>query len=575
MKKPVTLLIIVLHYSLPLLSQSGSGTSIDPYRGTLTEDRTWSGEVLYAEDIVIPTGLTLSLAASENGTLLIMNEVEIIGTLIIHPRASLTVNTIINNGTLLLESYQNEGGVASLIHNAYSGTGLTLYRLYLSGGASAGGYHRWHYISMPFNGVEVGTFATLDLARYVELLSTISDNSPCWVAWDGYQYSTGNFLNQFSFSSLEIGRGYNYFSASGTTFSISGTPNISQVAVSMSYSGNSQTQGFNLIGNPFSSCLDWDHLVTELNGNNNVDDAIYFTLNGRFAAYVNQIGTNGATGSIPPLQGFFVKASSIDSDVTITPASRIHNNDQMRYKKGTAKFSEVSDTISYVRLKLNAPGDSSELVVRFNHKATPGFDKEYDAYCFSRNSGSLNLWTTIEGKDFSINGIPFPESVIEIPVGIKISNAGIFELLPGEIRNMDGYSILLTDKYLNASVDLGKGESIYFSSSEGISEGRFSLVFNNLLTYIPEIENSVKRPRIYYTPGSINVIIDNDLVNLLPASVRIYDLSGRRLFRQDRISLMGEGNVTRLTWDNPHSGVYLVEIIVDNYRYIEKIVCLK
>ena len=66
---------------------------------------------------------------------------------------------------------------------------------------------------------------------------------------------------------------------------------------------------------------------------------------------MNGTGTNGATGIIPPMQGFFIKTSNTpDINLTIPTSARVHNNIHPRYK-GTSviplvRFSVTEDLIS-------------------------------------------------------------------------------------------------------------------------------------------------------------------------------------------------------------------------------------
>ena len=180
---------------------------------------------------------------------------------IINPQTSVTVHRILNSGTLRLESASNEAGVASLLHRFYSGTGTVETKLYLSGGTSAGGAFKWHYIAVPIDNISAISFNTLNLAQYIESLVTGGDNYPGWVAYDGYQYSSGLTLGN-TFSTLSVGVGYNYYAAASATFTFSGALNISDVEIPVtSGTGYPDYQGYNLIGNPFASCLDWDYIV--------------------------------------------------------------------------------------------------------------------------------------------------------------------------------------------------------------------------------------------------------------------------------------------------------------------------
>ena len=140
------------------------------------------------------------------------------------------------------------------------------------------------------------------------------------------------------------------------------------------------------------------------------------------------------------------------------PEARTHNLDQYRYKKGTKETTEKKDTVSFVRIQLKNSIDSTDLVVRFSKNASPVYDKELDAYKFSKNAGDINIWSTIDDIDYSINAIPFPESKVDVALGIKVVKGGTYKLCSNELKRLDNYSITLRDLSTNTSIDLKKGE---------------------------------------------------------------------------------------------------------------------
>ena len=568
--------VIMVLYSFPSFAYTGTGTSSDPYVGTVSGNVEWTGTGIYADDLQITNGSTLTISpGTYDASHLIMTgstlTVDAGGTFILNPNASATISIIENNGTLRLESAPNELGVASLIHDNYFGSGITQVRLYLSGGTTAGGAYKWHYISMPFTGVTATSFSTLNLAQYIETLSTSTDNYPGWVAYDGYQYSSGATLAN-TFNTLDLGKGYNYYSASSNTFTITGTISIADEYENLSFSGSSDFQGYNLIGNPFSSCINWQTLVTSGN-TRSVANAIYFTNNGNFAAYVNGVGVAGGTEFIPPLQGFFVKSTALNGRVIFDNAARVHNPDQLRYKKkSTAEDMIAADTISMVRLKLSVPGDSADLVVRLNNKATSNFDNEFDAYTFSRTLGDISMWTTTGNSDYCINGLPFPQTALEVPVGINMKVAGTFRLSSKEINKLEIYNIALKDLNTNQTVDLKKGEYLEFAAPAGMITDRFLLVITKSATGISDLTSENKSFGIYTTAGrTINIRSITDEPSVVSGSVTVYDLTGRKVLHVRNVEWSGETDLKQFELWQGGPGLYLVVVETSAGKYVEKV----
>lgn len=577
------IIIVILSFVLSLnlvIAQTGDGSSGNPYTGTLTQDRIWypdsyPGGIIYAMNITIPSGLTLTISPGAfNGGLVQFGTssltIDAGGTFIINPQTNVTVRTITNNGTMRLESYANEPGVASLIHRIYSGTGAVQTEIYLSGGTTPENDYKWHYLSVPVNNVSVSTFPTLNLAQYIESLVTGADNYTGWVAYDGYQYSSGTITGP-TFSVLSLGTGYNYYSAASATYTLTGALNIADVDVPVTCgTGYPDYQGYNLIGNPFASCLDWDYIIDQYPPFF-VNDAIYFTNNGLIASYVGGVGADGGTGTIPPLQGFFVKANA-NSTVTLPYDARTHNLDQQRYKKKSTGESYLSsDTISFVRLQLKNSPDSADLVVRFNDRATAEADKMFDAYEFSKTAGAVNIWSKSGNIAFSINGLPFPESTVSVPVGMNVKTAGKYKLSSNELKNMDYYSVTLKDLTTNKTADLKNGEFIEFDAPEGMNENRFILVITKSTTAIPEYLSTERKFKIYYSSGLINIMPLSDEYYNSGGSVTIYDLSGGKVFQQNNIDWQGSGVLKQLSPQTSWRGIYLVEVKAGNQKFVKKI----
>ncbi len=577
--------IIMLLLPASAFSQlSGTGASGNPFTGSLNSDIVWppagfQGDTVYANDILIPSGYELTVSPDPFTGI----HVEFTGlsrltiaqgsSFILNPKGSVTVREIINNGVLRMESFPAEPGLASLLHSEYSGTGTSEVRFYLRGGQTAGDEFRWHYISVPVSGVNVSLFNTLNLAQYVESLVNGPDNYVGWVAWDGYHYSTGAPSPGNSFQTLTLGRGYNFYSDySNNVITLTGVINIDDISLPITCgSGYPDYQGYNLLGNPFSSCLDWDELVT-LNPSADYYNAIYFTNEGSIASYVGGIGAHGGSGTIPPMQGFFIKASG-NFDFSLAAEARVHNNDQFRYKKkSTSQIHTAIDTIAFIRLKINSSVDSTDLVVRFNNNATEGADKLYDAFVFGKQAGNVNIWTTAQGIAYSINGLPFPEATLELPVDINANVAGTYTFSLSGINRMGNYSIHLKDLVTGRTADLTNGETLEFQTGKALTEGRFILAFTQNSTVIEEdlidTENLFK---VFFSDGMLNLVSLSESVQNQPVSVRVYDMTGRIIHSEAGLTWTGNRDIKIIQVDALIKGLYYVEILGGLFRTVWKI----
>jgi N-acetylneuraminic acid mutarotase len=539
----------------------------------------WGNAANWSGGLIPTAGTDVVIPAASNQPVISSSTTAICNNLTINSGASLTINpggqatigvlynsgtgTLTNNGTLNLLS--DASGISSLILNSYVDNGVENIHLYLTGGGTVNDW-KWHYISSPVTSLSTdvfttGTGLTTNLAQYDE---SHPGNNPNlrWVAFDGWDYSIGAFSNPLStFSTLNPGKGYNiYFAESNAEKVFGGMLNTQSETESLSYTTGTSNdlQGWNLIGNPFTSGLDWASCIRT----QYVDNAIYFTVNNKFASYVAGVGTNGGMTLIPPMQGFFVKANQSGQTVTMPATGRGHTF-RSRYK------GEI-ETIPLIRLKIENQNASDETVIRFDEKAKNTYDSEFDAYKFSKTGTSVSLWTIIGPVSYSINGIPFPETVTEIPVGLNISVSGSFKLSATQLQRIDGYSVYLVDKTTGTATDLKKIASINFTSSGGMVTDRFIIrIVKNSTT---GIENPVKTEKlfnIYASKGFVDIQTLSDDWDGKPGSVDLIDFTGRTIKRIDNAEFW-KNSLIQIPVTG-YKGIYFVRIQSGLMRHIGKI----
>ena len=526
----------------------------------------WCGGVPTTGNIVIPAGVSVHITANTSDPSTCTNLV-IDGTLTIDAGKALTVtNYLTNNGTLNLES--DATGTASLMVGSYSGNDANI-ELFLSS-------DYWHYISSPIGGLSVNEFsAGNDLAQFIE---SLPQNDPPdwqrgWFAWDGWSYAYDGevydpadyrFGSMYAFNSLELGKGYNYWNVSDHTFTLSGQINTTDPSPSISYSGDETWSGYNLLGNPYSCGINIQTMFNDASWPSTALKSVYYTW-GDVAYTVSDGGLSvpgGASLSIPPMQGFFVKATGT-GNIPFLESARQHNSTP-RYK------GELSASIPLVRLSINKNGKSGETVVRFNERATAGLDIDFDAPKFMDSPGLPSIYTSLDGKDFTINGIPFPETSVEIPITVKLLTDGNHVITAMEIQELANYKLSLKDKSTGSTVDLKSFKDYSFSAPAGEIKDRFVLtVTSNLST---TIEDPVS------VDNEFNIYSGFDLINIQPlsdqwdgknGSVRLMDISGKTVRNQPNTEFTKNALIQL---PSPGNGIYFIEIRSGIMRYVGKVV---
>ena len=484
-------------------------------------------------------------------------------SLTINPSGKATVTALINNGTLNLNSDAN--GIASLlISGSYLGNGANI-ELYLTGGGGDNAW-KWHYISSPVQNTPVTVFnGNIDnLAKYDES-EVVTSQDDGWVAADGYVFHDGS--QGTGFSTLELGKGYAYYFETDQEYTITGPVNTGSVDnIALAYntggSGNANIVGFNLIGNPFTCTLDWN--VVDNNLDPSISTAIYATKDYYLYPTWNQgVATDGGTNLIPPMQAFFVNVLNEGTgsrSITLPTSAKTHSL--------TARFKGETEAVPLVRLVLEGADNSRNAVVRFDEKAELSFDY-FDAYSLGKGLGPMSIWTKLNGTDYAINAIPFPESSIDIPVAIHTQNEGTFSLTSNEMNGLENYQVTLKDKTTNAVVNLKAGGKLSFSTSAGKFEDRFVLTISNLSTGFEENRSPESLFNLYAFNGILNINPLSDEWNGKQGSVRITDLTGKSILDNRNLEFW-KNSLTQLPVPGL-KGIFIVEIRSGVMRFVGKV----
>jgi hypothetical protein len=269
---------------------------------------------------------------------------------------------------------------------------------------------------------------------------------------------------------------------------------------------NSVVRGYNLVGNPYPSSIDWDTFGTGIVGTN-ISNTIYI-YNPKLKAYAVYIQGGGGVGTnfngtganiIPSGQGFFVVATAANPVLKFTEAAKV--NTQVAVANllmdtpddkpepiaqssvpealmstpeavdvATSTATTTTTAVQYARLQLTKdkePNTRDEALIFFKSTAKPQFVKNEDAQYLIGNS-LVNLSTkSSDNKNLAINKIAYPTTSLTIPLNVKIYVTGLYQLKLSELKNVPAtYSIWLMDKKKKKdSLDIRTNKTYNFNAS--------------------------------------------------------------------------------------------------------------
>jgi PKD repeat protein len=250
------------------------------------------------------------------------------------------------------------------------------------------------------------------------------------------------------------------------TIDITGAPNTGDISLPISYTSTPNSDdGWNMVGNPYPSTLDWD-AIPALN-KTNVNDAIYVwdPDNQQFASYVGGIGANGGSQFIASSQAFWVQATGTGAGITVTETSKSATD---------ASFLKTS-TINPLRIKVTNNHGSDEAVFNYESNATNTFDAKFDAGKMSSVNTNLPYISSIMGNDeYSIN--QFPEQELSIPIKVTTGVTGLHQFNIENTAEFTSIScLILEDIFTGITYDLSTTNSFMVYIYDSTSVSRFVL----------------------------------------------------------------------------------------------------
>ncbi|GGH63866.1 hypothetical protein HNQ91_002429 [Filimonas zeae] len=454
-------------------------------------------------------------------------------------------------------------------------TGNVTMQRYL---ASSFGYK---YISSPFQAATVNELADdINLSASFPSLYRYEENQTT-SGWVNYT-NTAGVLNPL--------HGYAAFTGTATTpktITMAGVVNNGNITATFYNNNRTYTQGFQLVGNPYPSPVNWD----EVGGwvRNNIDNAVYFfsagttdAYSGTYSSYINGVSSNGIAGStIAAMQGFFVHVSDgaypVTGSLTVKNQARVAGTNASFYRKSNARGGDEP----LIRLSAAFEGGAAVpdgLVVYLDDSATAAFDKEWDALKMMNTAADVpNVYNlTPDGQQLSINGMPLPDTSVSIPLGCKVEKAGTIQLkLNGSSHWPAGMYIYLRDKATGTLHDMWLNNTYKVTLAAGTYESRFALVFSR--TSLSGGNGNQQPPVV--TPAAANCNAQSDGVTItasyqLPAGIKgslvVTNIMGQVMSRQDisgadKVSFGGQ-------WA---AGVYIVAFYYNGERHCFKLLTTK
>ncbi len=408
-----------------------------------------------------------------------------------------------------------------------------------------------------------------------------SPNTPA----NGYlQYNESN--DKFSVTNDPVflpGKAYAIRAENGAngyskTYTFSGIPNNGNLQY-QNLKWTNADHGFNLVGNPYPSNIDFDLLHSANSGK--IYSTVWFWTNNSYTAaqagsaysgnnYAVYNGTGGSpatynpenpyNGSIIPNgkikvgQGFIIQAKQSGKDLPLAFNNGIRVTDDGSFYQKSLK--------NRFWLSMSSPSNLvNTILVGYIPGAGNGYETDFDGELFT--VGSDSFYSILGARKLAIQGRSDQFSTEDVvPLGNVFSISGNYTIrLQTSEGIFDGnQKIYLRDKTLRKTIDLNESHSYTFFAAKGTDENRFEVVYKDAVLNANE---STFNDFTVYRDGTDYVIRSSKILG----KVEVYDAAGRILIFKNTNNKELRVDVSSLS-----NGIYIIKTENSGDRKTKKII---
>lgn len=334
--------------------------------------------------------------------------------------------------------------------------------------------------------------------------------------------------------------------------------------------------GYNLIGNPYPSNIDFDKFFNLNTNSSKIFGKVWFWTNVAPRLTQSGSGYNGnnyatltLTGGSPPTttqpnsaltptqfikvgQGFIVQVRDATTTTSPTVSHQLDFNNSIRTNEAGVFYNAKNASSGKDRfwLQLVSPQQfTNTILVGYVNGATNQYDGDYDADVMSL--GDDSVYTLLGSQKLQIDGRKYPLSTEDIiPLGTKYAEDGIYLLSLATKEGIFNHnqSIYIKDKLLNKVIDISQ-DAYNFQAVKGTDESRFEIVYKS--QDVLDVNNSIKNNLIVYKDEKDFVVKSIEILT----KVQLFDMSGKLINEISKIS-----NEIRISHQSLTDAAYVVKI---------------
>ncbi len=486
----------------------------------------------------------------------------------VHNNQSLSVNRMLTNlGEI---SVRSGGNLVQTASSLLTGTGQT----HVVRSISSNPLNPFHFMGIPVQGAGLNDIAD-DIGGFGLNAFAVSDGinidiltcSPLELTTTTpygniFQYNETETVNCMmegwevrTTNAIQPGRGYAVIVPNGNSVKNSGIANNQD----LTFSGITRTnanltamQGFNLIGNPYPSAINWN---TFRAGNaSQIQASTYLYNQGSWITY----DAFSAGQNIAAMQGFEVEAAPAIGTYSVT----FKNNH--RTAAFTNFYSDLAPYNYMINVLVTKDGFTDVSKIVFTPNATEDFDFDFDGRKMTNEGDKHNFFTLNNNGDlhFTVNALPNLYDDLVIPAKLLSTTAGVYHFDFQGISNIPPQFYTYIQDFNqsgNPIIPITNGYS--FQANEN-TEYNFNILFKTKAQDNSGLENAEENNFIIQNTSEYLQI---QMLKDEKADLKIYTADGKL------ISQVKNQSVFNVPTHSFSSGIYIVQLVSNQGTQSRKI----
>jgi len=452
----------------------------------------------------------------------------------------------------------------------------------------------YRFLSSPVSGAIYGDLLDELWTQGAEGSDSPNSNPNIWTYGNGWNSVTDLATDNYTAGSGVLVYVYADTDFDGTddlpvTLTVDGTQNTSPVTIA------TNTNSWNLLGNPYGFALDVNQLLTD----NSFFNSTVYVYDNELTAYKTHNGVTGdlAEGLVSPFDGFWIQAGADGNSFEFTEESIVNSY-------GSAGRSTTDDETGSAVFTFINGANSSSVYLSFNLQGQINLDPA-DASRLLPMEVRSHMTSMIHesGKSLSINNLPYDLST-DISMDMDVMMLSPVEggytteeqdvIMEWDLSNIpEGMVFTLLDNTTDQTIDLDASETanitlpnkgILSLESSGfmgtypeLGQSQFTLTIQaaTTATDVNPVPDVFALHRAYPNPFNPSTLIGYDLPRDSHVSLEIFDLNGRSV--KTLINGYFRAGKHQVAWnaDQISSGIYLVRLVTGKKVFNQKITYLK